>query len=133
MADKRARKIEAVVGDLPSGRRFGNPHASIGVLGVGMQAGVMREAVERLHRAGVEAAGLQPRTVWPVPDETLEFVADKERVYVVEHNHEGQLTQLIASAGAPMDTLTSILKYDGIPFRPGELTAQILGAEEETP
>jgi 2-oxoglutarate ferredoxin oxidoreductase subunit alpha len=94
-----------------------------------MQSGVMREVVERLHDGGVEVAGLQPRTLWPVPDETLRFIADKERVYVVEHNHEAQLTQLIASAGAPMGTLTSVLKYDGIPFSPGELAARILDGE----
>ena len=129
MADKRARKIDAVAGDLPPGHRFGNPQAPIGVLGVGMQSGVMREAVERLHDGGVEVAGLQPRTLWPVPDETLRFVADKERVYVVEHNHEAQLTQLIASAGAPMGALMSVLKYDGIPFSPGELAARILDGE----
>ena len=64
-----------------------------------------------------------------MPDETLRFVADKERVYVVEHNHEAQLTQLIASAGAPMGALTSVLKYDGIPFSPGELAARILDGE----
>ena len=132
MADKRARKIDAVIDDLPSGHRFGNPQAAIGLLGVGMQSGVMREAAERLHDAGAEVAGLQPRTVWPVPDETLRFVADKERVYVVEHNHEAQLTQLIASAGASTDTLMSVLKYDGIPFSPGELVARILDGEGGT-
>ena len=132
MADKRARKIDAVTDDLPSGHRFGNPQAAIGLLGVGMQSGVMREAAERLHDAGAEVAGLQPRTVWPVPDETLRFVADKERVYVVEHNHEAQLTQLIASAGASTDTLMSVLKYDGIPFSPGELVARILDGEGGT-
>ena len=132
MADKRARKIDAVIDDLPSGHRFGNPQAAIGLLGVGMQSGVMREAAERLRDRGVEVAGLQPRTVWPVPDETLRFVADKERVYVVEHNHEAQLTQLIASAGASTDTLMSVLKYDGIPFSPGELVARILDGEGGT-
>ena len=132
MADKRARKIDAVTDDLPSGHRFGNPQSAIGLLGVGMQSGVMREAAERLRDRGVEVAGLQPRTVWPVPDETLRFVADKERVYVVEHNHEAQLTQLIASAGASTDTLMSVLKYDGIPFSPGELVARILDGEGGT-
>ena len=133
MADKRARKIDAVVGDLPTGHRFGNPRAPIGVLGVGMQSGVMREAVEQLHLAGVEVAGYQPRTIWPVLDETLDFVAGIDQVYVVEHNHEGQLTQLIASAGASREGLTSILKYDGIPFHPGELAARIIAAEEGAP
>ena len=63
MADKHDAKGDAAIGDLPPGQEFGNPQATIGVLGVGMQSGVMREAVERLHDGGVEVAGLQPRTL----------------------------------------------------------------------
>jgi len=47
----------------------------------------------------------------------------------VEHNAEGQLSHLIASVGAPHARLRSILKYDGVPFRPGELAARILESE----
>jgi len=129
MMDKRARKIDAVRAGLPDGHRFGDEEAAVGVLGVGMEAGVMREAVERLAADGLHLAGLQPRTIWPVPDETLAFLASKERVYVVEHNHEGQLAQILASIGEPVDAMRSILRFDGLPFTPGELAARI--REEE--
>lgn len=129
MMDKRARKIEAVKDSLPSGLRFGHDTSPIGILGIGMESGVMREAVERLAVAGIPLAGLQPRTIWPVPTDTLEFIASKERVYVVEHNHEAQLTQVVASVGAPLNTLRSILRYDGVAFTPGELANQIATAE----
>ncbi len=91
MMDKRARKIEAVKDSLPLGLRFGHDTSPIGILGIGMESGVIREAVERLSAAGILLAGLQPRTIWPVPADTLEFIASKERVYVVEHNHVAQL------------------------------------------
>jgi 2-oxoglutarate ferredoxin oxidoreductase subunit alpha len=125
MMDKRARKIETAMDSMPMGRRFGDEAASVGVLGVGMESGVMREAVERLSADGISLAGLQPRTIWPVPEETLAFIASKERVYVVEHNHEGQLAQILASVGETANTLRSILKYDGMPFAPGELADRI--------
>jgi len=129
MMDKRARKIEAVIDSLPKGHRFGNPSAPIGILGIGMESGVMAEAVERLTATGTPIAGLQPRTIWPVPDETLEFLTSKERVYVVEHNHEGQLAQILASVGRHCATVTSILKYNGEPFTPSELVQRITDKE----
>ncbi len=99
------------------------------MIGIGMELGAMEEATEMLAAAGVAISGLQPRTLWPVLDETIEFVRSHERVYVVEHNAEGQLSHLIASVGAPHERLRSILKYDGVPFRPGELAGRILEAE----
>lgn len=129
MMDKRARKIEAVMDNLPSGHRFGNDKSTVGILGVGMQSGVMREAVDMLASDGIELAGLQPRTIWPVLAETLAFIASKERVYVVEHNHEGQLAQILASIGESTNTMRSVVKYNGIPFTPGELADRIRTGE----
>jgi 2-oxoglutarate ferredoxin oxidoreductase subunit alpha len=129
MVDKRAGKLDAVLDDLPRAHRFGFPSAPIGILGVGMQAGVMREAVQRLADDGVEVAGLQPRTLWPVPAETTDFVAGRRRVYVVEHNHEAQLARLIAAAGAPNGRIRHVLRYDGTPFHAGQLAELILDAE----
>lgn len=129
MMDKRMRKIETVRGELPAGYRWGDQTAALGLLGIGMELGVMEEATERLSAAAIPVSGFQPRTLWPVLDETIEFVRSHERVYVVEHNAEGQLSHLIASVGAPHARLRSILKYDGVPFRPGELAARILESE----
>lgn len=125
MMDKRARKIEAVIDELPSSHRFGNDESTVGILGLGMQGGVMREAVDVLASDGIELAGLQPRTIWPVPADTLAFVASKERVYVVEHNHDGQLAQILASIGESTDTMRSIVKYNGVPFTPSELADRV--------
>ncbi|MFQ5555528.1 MAG: 2-oxoacid:acceptor oxidoreductase subunit alpha [Acidimicrobiia bacterium] len=129
MLDKRMRKIERVRDSLPAGHRWGDPEAVVGMIGIGMELGVMEEASERLAAAGLTVSGLQPRTLWPVLDETTEFVGAKERVYVVEHNAEGQLAHLVASVGAPHERLRPVLKYDGIPFRPQELADLVLGAE----
>ncbi len=129
MLDKRMRKIDLVRADLPLAHRWGDPEAEAGMIGIGLELGAMEEATERLAAAGVAISGLQPRTLWPVLDETIEFVRAHERVYVVEHNAEGQLVHLIASVGAPHERLRSVLKYDGVPFRPGELAGRILEAE----
>ena len=130
MTDKRMRKVEAVRSELPLGRRWGDPEAPIGFLGIGLELGVMQEATEMLAANGLAIGGIQPRTVWPMLDETIDFIRQRERVYVVEHNAEGQLLHLIASVGAPHERLRSITKYDGVAFRPAALAAQILEAEE---
>ena len=133
MLDKRMRKVDAVRRDLPQGHRFGTQGSAVGVLGVGMEFGVMEEAAGLLADSDVAIDGLCPRTVWPVPDETIDFVRSHERTYVVEHNAEAQLAHLIASVGVDRARLRSILKYDGVPFRPGELASRILHREGGEP
>jgi 2-oxoglutarate/2-oxoacid ferredoxin oxidoreductase subunit alpha len=126
MVEKRARKLDAVRADLPRGRRFGEPSAQVGVLGFGMETGVMREVVERSKAGGVPVQGLQVRTLWPVLEDVAQFVADCERVYVVEHNATGQYARVLDAEGIAPGRLRSVLRYDGLPFRPAELEARIL-------
>jgi 2-oxoglutarate ferredoxin oxidoreductase subunit alpha len=129
MMQKRLGKIETIRPSLPPAVRFGEPDAPIGLVGIGLEAAVMQAAAGRLAEAGVPVAGFRPRTIHPILDETLEFLDSRERTYVVEHNAEGQLARLLAEAGAPTDRLGGVLRYDGVPFRPGELAERILGLE----
>lgn len=125
-AEKRRRKIERARSSLPAGRVFGDAAADIGILGVGLELAPMAEAVERLAVQGVAVAGLQPRTLFPVLDETVQFVASRARTYVVEHNEDGQLADLLVAAGVPSDRIVGIRRTDGLVFTPGELVGRIL-------
>ena len=73
--------------------------------------------------------GLQVRTLWPVLSDTLAFIESCERVYVIEHNASAQYRSVLAGAGAPDAKLRSVLRYDGLPFRPTELAARIVDQE----
>jgi 2-oxoglutarate ferredoxin oxidoreductase subunit alpha len=132
MMDKRMRKVDGLLASLPKGRIWGPPRAPIGVIGIGMELGPMQEASERLAALGVDVTWLNPMTLWPVPAETLEFIAQRQRVYVVEHNAEGQLAQIMQSVGADAGRLRSVLRYDGLPFAAGEIVARILADERDT-
>jgi 2-oxoglutarate ferredoxin oxidoreductase subunit alpha len=121
MVRKRERKISSVHSMLPLARRWGPGDASMGLLGVGMETAVIVEARERLENIGLPVDVLQPRTLWPVLDETVDFIRSRDRVYVVEHSAEAQLARLITSAGAPQDKIRSITRYDGVPFTPGNI------------
>ena len=133
MVEKRARKIELARGDLPKAHRWGDPEADIGLLGVGMQGGIIVEAAERLSDRGIAVQCLRPRTLWPVPDETLDFVRQRRRVYVVEHNASAQLARILMAAGAPAERIHNVLKYDGTPFTPAEVVDAVLAHEAGAP
>ena len=126
MMEKRLRKIEAVRDDLPRGRRFGDSTAEIALLGFGMETGPMVEAADRLTASGLPTQVLQQRTLWPVLEDVAELADSCRRLYVVEHNATAQYTRVLAETGIQAE---SILRYDGLPFRPGELAAAVLERE----
>ena len=130
MMNKRARKVELAHDLMPKARRGGVAGASLGIISVGMNCGVVREAVERLERHhGIDIEILEPRTIWPVLDETRDFIDAHELTYIVELNHEGQLATLIASQGAARNRMQTIRKVCGKAFRPGQLVNAIVNKE----
>ena len=129
MVDKRARKLEVIQPSLPRARPFGDPAAEIALVGFGFDTGVMEEAAGRLAARGVPVRGLQLRTLWPVLEDVRQAVSDCQAVYLVEHNASGQYARALTSHGVPAGRLRSVLRYDGLPFRPGELVDEILQRE----
>jgi len=129
MMDKRLGKVTGAK-DLPPARTYGNPQAQVGFIGMGMLFGPILEAMEQLEAQGLRAQYLQPRTLWPVQEETLRFIERCQRVYVVELNATGQLAHLLIRHGAQGHKLQSVLKYDGTPLRPREITQRVLQQEE---
>ncbi|MEE8370871.1 MAG: 2-oxoacid:acceptor oxidoreductase subunit alpha [Sphingomonadales bacterium] len=130
MVDKRARKIESVRHRLPGALEWGDGKSEIGVICVGMVGDLVDEASERLADHGISLRCHRPRTLWPLPEQTVDFVKSCDRVYVVEQNHSGQLAHLIRAAGAPAEGMESILKYDGVPMSVGHLVDAILENEK---
>jgi len=129
MIEKRARKIDTVRDDLPKGWRWGNAKATIGLLGFGSAGPILERAALRLAEAETDVQVLRPRTIWPVLDETIDFIRQCERVYVIEYNEAGQLAHTISGAGAPKEKMISVLKYDGTPFRAVDIANTVLKRE----
>ncbi len=132
MVDKRALKLERALDELPAARRYGDPAAPIGFVGIGAAFGPILEAMEELESRGLTNRFLQPRTVWPVLEETLEFVAQCERVYVVEQNATGQLAKLLVREGADSAKIRNVLRYDGTPMRSGHIVQDVLAQESQS-
>lgn len=131
MMDKRFHKIEVAKKELPKGREYGDPKAPIGFIGIGMMYGVILEAVEMLEAQGIKTKYHQPRTIWPVLDDTFDFINSCERVYVIDLNAQAQLARLFMHQGADSSKIISICRYDGLPYRPGYLVNQILEQEDK--
>lgn len=129
MIEKRARKVASVRSELPPGRLFGDATAEVGLMGFGMETGVMHEAAERLEQHGRAVKGMAIRTLWPILDDALEFLESCHRTYVIEHNATAQLSKLLLAAGASAGRIRSVIAYDGIPFRPVVLIEKILEHE----
>jgi len=131
MMDKRSRKIETIKPMLPKAITYGDETSKIGVIGVGVVAGVVYEAFDILEKQGINLLVHRPRVLCPLLDETLDFIDSCDRVYVVEHSESGQLEGVLKSAGADPKKLLGIRKYDGTPFWSDELSELIKNAEEK--
>ena len=117
MVDKRQKKMQTMRADLPRAGRYGDRDAALGIIGIGMSFGVILEALDALADRGIDLQYLQPRTLWPMLDETIDFINERETVYVVDLNAEGQLAGLMVHAGADVERIRGIRHYDGTPIR----------------
>jgi 2-oxoglutarate ferredoxin oxidoreductase subunit alpha len=126
MMEKRMGKLESMREDLPQAIVHGDPDAEIAILGYGSNCGPILEAQHRLAEAGVATRFLELRTLWPFPeDDVRAFVESAREAFVVENNFTGQLERLVRYVVGPLERMHRILKYDGRPFRPGEIAGPI--------
>lgn len=117
MMDKRQIKMETMLPELPRARRFGDQDAKIGFIGIGMVFGVILEAMDSLADRGIDTQYFQTRTLWPMLDETIDFINGCDVVYVVELNATAQLASLFVREGADRTRIRNLLHYDGTPIR----------------
>lgn len=127
MMHKRMEKLHHLRSDLPLSRTFGDPNARLGLIGFGSTFGPIREAQEILLSKGVGSRFFQARSLFPVPTEELQpFLSSLDRVYVVEHNYNGQFAGLIRGAMPEFHAkLRSVRKFDGHPFRAPEIVRAV--------
>jgi 2-oxoglutarate ferredoxin oxidoreductase subunit alpha len=126
MMEKRMKKLETARKDLIRPRIWGDKAAEIGIIGCGSTLGPIREAIDQLRDAGIEAKFLQIRTLWPFLDkDVIEFTSTCKKIFVVDNNYSGQLAQLIQSQVSIRTDLIRILKYSGHTFRPMDISEPI--------
>ncbi|MCL5026188.1 MAG: 2-oxoacid:acceptor oxidoreductase subunit alpha [Chloroflexi bacterium] len=124
MVRKRVGKLELARADIVPPEHYGEQHPELLLIGWGSTYGALREAVDDLRADGVSAGMLHLSQVWPFPNEQVQAAmkAAKKSV-MVENNASGQLARVMrGETGLAPDG--HILKYDGRPFSPSEITTQ---------
>lgn len=116
MVEKRMKKVETALSELPAPELIGDPAAEITFVTWNSSKGVCLEAVERLAEQGVKANIVQIKTAWPFhTKEAKEILSARKRLIMVEQNYHAQMAGLIAEhTGILIEE--KILRYDGRPL-----------------
>lgn len=121
--EKRMKKMQSVVSqfDQPI-HTNGEEQSDILFIGFNSTRGAIEEAMQKLRQDGIKVTHAHIRLLHPFPSEVLEpYIANAERVVVVENNYTGQLTNIIKLNVGYANKINSITKFDGQPFTPNEV------------
>lgn len=124
--DKRARKAEAVLRELPEPILIGPAKADVTVIGWGSSKGIIQSALERLkHDHGITANHLHLWQINPFPVRAVrQLLAKAHLTVLVEGNQSGQFAGwLREQTGIEPDH--HLRRYDGRPFNPEQLAVQL--------
>jgi len=128
MADKRFKKLDGLVKYLENYRTtkfYGPREADVTILGWGSTKGPIREAMKILSNESSKINYLQILYLNPFPVDVVQKVLKSaKKTAVVENNKTSQLTGLIREH-LLMTVDHKVLKYDGRPFNPVELSQRI--------
>jgi 2-oxoglutarate ferredoxin oxidoreductase subunit alpha len=115
--ERLLRKFETAKALIPAPvRRDAKRKTKDGVIYFGSSTPSMLEALEHLEGQGRHLDALRVRG-FPFCDEVYDFVAQHERVFVVEQNRDGQLRTLLMNEGEiDPAKLVAVLHYDGTPI-----------------
>ena len=130
--DRLQKKYETAKSVVPKpivDRRGG---ASIGFIAFGTTHYPIEESRHQLRsERGVEVDYMRLRAL-PFTEELAQFVAEHERVYVVEQNRDGQMADLIRlELGEEQRKVRKILHYTGLPCDARSVTNAVLQMEAD--
>ncbi|KGX83597.1 2-oxoacid:acceptor oxidoreductase subunit alpha [Pontibacillus marinus] len=128
--DKRMRKLKHLPKTFNLPVYKDTPHELADVLLVGFNStrGTIEETKQLLEKDGYKVNHAQIRLIHPFPtDEMLPLISSANKVLVIEHNATGQLASILRMNVGHAHKMASVLKYDGTPFKPGEMYKECKG------
>jgi len=125
MVLKRMRKLEGMSRDLGPPEIYPSNNANIVLLGWGSTYGAMKEAVDLMNGEGLRAKMLHFSEIYPFPSNGFaREIEGNGKFFAIENNYAGQFADLFGfETGIPVSQ--RVLKYDGRPFSPREIIAQV--------
>ncbi|MBI1951612.1 MAG: 2-oxoacid:acceptor oxidoreductase subunit alpha, partial [Acidobacteria bacterium] len=125
MAEKRMRKLDLALRELPAPRLLGPADAQVTLVGWGSTRGVIAEAIQQLAADGIRASQLHFKYLLPFhAPEAAEILASCIKTISIENNSTGQFARYLrGETGHAVST--QILKYDGEPFEPQQIAERV--------
>jgi 2-oxoglutarate ferredoxin oxidoreductase subunit alpha len=124
MSEKRHRKLDFIAKEKGFTRRFGDEHATVGIICWGSTEGPVEEALAKAATQGLEVKALTIKMIHPLPDEEIRsFMTGLKQILVPETNFTGQLAQILRAKY--LYPFQSYAKCDGMPFTPDEIFHRI--------
>jgi len=127
MQDKRMRKQQGLLADALEAEWYGPRVAENILVCWGSTYGPCREAVDLLNQNEHSVGMAHFAQVWPLDGPAIrEWLRQRgptsgsARIHCVEANSTGQFASLLRQVGA-VDEVTSVLRYDGMPFTGEEI------------
>ncbi len=122
--DKRMRKLDRLPQQFNTPVYKDTPHDKPDLLLVGFNStrGTIEETKILLEEDGYKVNHAHVRLIHPFPTEDISpLVESAKTVIVIEHNATGQLASILRMNVGHASKMKSVLKYDGTPFKPGEM------------
>jgi 2-oxoglutarate/2-oxoacid ferredoxin oxidoreductase subunit alpha len=125
--DRLARKFDTARALVPPPVVETEDGARVGIIGYGTSHWGIRESRDQLRaEAGIRTSYLRLRA-YPFEGSLSEFIAEHDRVYVVEQNRDAQMLGLLKLDldAALVARLRNVLHYDGLPLDARTITEAI--------
>ncbi len=123
--EKRMRKMDGVLKELPPPALEGPRDAAATLIGWGSTRGVIREARALLAAEGVRVNQLQIKYLHPFhASEVTQALKGAKKLISVEANYTGQFARFLR-AETGISVHDQILKYDGEPFEPRLIAEEV--------
>jgi 2-oxoglutarate ferredoxin oxidoreductase subunit alpha len=135
MHEKRMRKLDYLLKELPAPKLEGPADADLTLVGWGSSQGVIREAMAILNAQGVKTNMLQVKYIYPFhTKEVTEILSKAKKKFSVEGNFTSMFSKYLRSeTGIAMDA--HVNRYDGEPFEPmyivNEVKALLAGTKKD--
>jgi 2-oxoglutarate ferredoxin oxidoreductase subunit alpha len=126
-----ARKFETARTLVPKPTVEGTGNENVGIIAFGTSHWAVIESREQLERDRRIATDYLRVRAFPFTQEIRDFVAQHDRVYVVEQNRDAQLMNLLKIDLDPVETvkLRSVLHFNGLPIDARSVTTVIATQE----
>lgn len=124
---KRAKKIAAILDEMDPPKTYGSlaKNAEVVLIGWGSQKLSILDALAILEHKGIKAKFVHFNHIYPIDEKTIKKAVHGAKVTImIENNSTAQFAGILRElSGVEMDF--HILKYDGRPFFPEQIAAEV--------